>query len=172
MPHPRDQGETAGLVVGVEAFDVLRGHLRGGAGADLQADRVGEQLREGDVCAVELPGAVADPQEVRRQVVQAGLVPCGVETQHRTLVVEHEGFMTCVDCRGTQVRIDDPAGVHEPQAAVDLGGECLVASTGRRRCDELAIPVVDPVQVGFTTGGDGTHQVHRGAGVGVCPDQA
>ena len=90
VAHPGDQGEPAGLVPRVEPLDVLDRLLRGGARADLQPDRVGQQLRERDVRAVQLPGPLAHPQEVPGQVVQPGLVVAGVQPQHRPLVVQQQ----------------------------------------------------------------------------------
>jgi hypothetical protein len=68
--------------------------------------------------------------------------------------------------------VGDAAGVHEPQRAVDLGGDRLVPLPRRRGAHELAVPVVHLVQVGHAAAGQGAHQVHRRAGVGVRADHA
>ena len=79
--------------------------------------------------------------------------------------------MAGVDLGGLQVAVGDAAGAHEAQAAVDLAGQRLVAGTGRRGPDELAVPVVHQVQRRQARRGQRAHQVHRGAGVGVGPHQ-
>src|SRR5690606_10055159 len=71
----RDEGDFADLAGGVEGAQ--QGHQvrdRGGR-ADLDADRVGDAAEVLDVCAVDLAGAVADPEEVRRGVV-VGFLAC------------------------------------------------------------------------------------------------
>jgi hypothetical protein len=90
VAHPADQGEPAGLIARVEPLDVFDGHLRGGARADLEPDRVGQQLGKRDVRAVQLPGPLAHPQEVPGQVVEPGLVVAGVHPQHGPLVVQQQ----------------------------------------------------------------------------------
>ena len=73
VAQPAHQRQPARLVVRIEPLDVFDGQLRGHRRADLDADRVGDHLRERDVRAVELAGALADPHVVRRQVVQLRL---------------------------------------------------------------------------------------------------
>ena len=70
VAQPADQRQPPRLVVRIEPLDVLDGQLRRHRRADLDADRVGDHLGEGDVRAVELAGALPDPHVVRRQVVQ------------------------------------------------------------------------------------------------------
>ena len=166
------QGESAGFVVRIKPLDVLDGQLRGHRRADLHPDRVGDHLGEGDVRAVELAGALPDPDVVRREVVEPRLAELGAQPQHGTLVVEHQRLMTGVDVGGVEVAVVDPARAHEPHSAVDLRGQRLIAGTGRRGADELPVPVVHQVQRRQTRRGKRPHQVHRGAGVGVRPHQA
>ena len=121
---------------------------------------------------VELAGAVADPQEVRGQVVQLGVIVGVVQAQHRTLVVENECFVAGEDLRGVQVGVGDAAGIHEAQAAIDLTRERLVARTGGRLGDELAVPVVHLVQIRHSCTGECADQVHCRAGIGVRAHQS
>ena len=69
--HPCDQRQPAGDARRVERLahreHVFDGHRR----PDLAADRVADAAQELDVGAVELAGALADPQHVRRAVVPA-----------------------------------------------------------------------------------------------------
>ena len=79
--------------------------------------------------------------------------------------------MAGVDFGGLQVAVGHAAGTHEAQPAVDLGGQRLVARTGRRGADEFPVPVVHQVQRRKARRRQRAHQVHRGAGVGVGPHQ-
>ena len=60
---------------------------------------------------------------------QAG--PVVGQAQHGPLVVQDQRLVGGEDVRRAQVLVGDPAGVHEPQAAVDLRGQGLVARPGR-----------------------------------------
>ncbi len=79
--------------------------------------------------------------------------------------------MAGVDLGGLQVAVGHPAGAHEPQRTVDLGGQRLVTRAGRGGPHELAVPVVHQVQRGQPRRRQRPHQVHRRAGVGVSPHQ-
>ena len=171
-----DQRQPARLVVRIEPLDVLDGQLGRHGRPDLHPDRVGDDLGEGDVGAVELAGALADPDVVRGQVIEARLWGFSGELvaqpQHGAFVVEDQGLVAGVDLGGVEVAVVDPAGAHETHTAVDLAGQRLVAGPGRRGPDELPVPIVDEVQRRQARRGQGPHQVHRGAGVGVRPHQA
>lgn len=65
----RDEGDLAGLARGVEGAEEGEEVRRRGAGADLDANGVGDAAEELDVGMVDLARAVADPDEVRRGVV-------------------------------------------------------------------------------------------------------
>ncbi len=133
VTHPRDEREAPRHVVRIETLDVFDSLLRRRRGPDLDADRIADELRERDVGAVELAGPLPDPQEVRREVVEDLPGTLGVvgQPQHGALVVEDERFVRGEDGGGVQIRIGDAAGVHEPQAAIDLGRQGLVACAGR-----------------------------------------
>ena len=133
------------------------------ARADLHADRVGDQRRERDVRAVELAGAVADPQLVRREQVQA----LALQAQQRALVVEDEHLVAGEHLDGAQRAVVDAARGHEAQAAVDLARDALVALARVGAADEVHVPLVQAVQVGEARAGDRAGEVHRRRGVGV-----
>jgi hypothetical protein len=122
------------------------------------------------VRAVELAGALADPQEVRGQVVQLRARRPGVQPQQRALVVEQQRLVAGVDLDGVQRRVVDAAGRHEPQAAVDLVGQRLVALAGRRVARRSPCSSRAPVQVGHAGAGQRADEVHRRARVGVGAD--
>ena len=60
-----DEGDLAGLAVWVEGAQQGEEVVDWCRGADLDADGVGDAAEELDVRVVDLPGAVADPDEVR-----------------------------------------------------------------------------------------------------------
>ena len=67
--HAGDEREPAGRAVGVERLAQGEHLVGGGGGAELAADRVADAAEELDVGAVELAGALADPEHVGRAVV-------------------------------------------------------------------------------------------------------
>ena len=117
--------------------------------------------------AVRLAGAVADPRLVGREEVQP--IPRG--PQQRTLVVEYEHLVTCVQLDAPQRAVVDAARGHEPQTPVDLGGDALVTLSGTGAAHEVHVPLMQVVQIGQAGRRDRTCQVHRGRGVGVRTDQ-
>ena len=137
VAHPADQRQPARLAARVQALDVLDGLLRRRRRADLESDRVGQQLRERDVRAVELAGALADPEHVRGQVVELRGVAVGalqVQAQQRALVVQQQRLVAGVELDAVQVVVPHPAGVHEPHRAVDLRRDRLVPHARPRTC--------------------------------------
>ena len=112
--------------------------------------------------AVELAGAVTDPDHVRRAVVpvagervlpgQALLVG-----QDQRLVARPEVDLVQA-LLGAEV---DAAGRHEAQGAVDLRRDALVAPPLGRRRDELLVPQVHLGEVGEAALGEGAQQVER-----------
>ena len=117
--------------------------------------------------AVELARAVADPELVGGEQVQAPLV----EAQQRALVVEHEHLVAREHVHGPQRAVVHAAGGHEAQAAVDLRGDALVALARAGAADEVHVPLVQAVQVGQAGAGDRPRQVHRRRRVGVRADE-
>ena len=81
-----------------------------------------------DVRAVELAGALARPQEVRRAVVP--VVGEAVAAGERLLVAEQQRLVRRVEVDLVELELGvevDAARGHEAQRAVDLGGERVVA---------------------------------------------
>ena len=123
--------------------------------------------------AVELSGALADPEHVGRAVVPVAgerILP-----GERLFVVEKKCFVTgeevnFVQCwNGAAV---DAARIHEGEGAVDLVGHFLVALAGGGGGDELAIPGGDLAEVGVATSGEGPQQVQGRGGPMVGGEQS
>ena len=96
--------------------------------------------------AVELPGALTDPDHVRGDVV--GQPGARVDAGQRALVVEQQRLVAGVELDPVELLRVGPAGVHERQRAVDLAGQPLVALPGRDSAHEVLVPGVDLAQVG------------------------
>ena len=136
----------------------------GGGRPELHADRVADVPEQLDVGAVELPGALADPDEVRRDVVRR--LGARVDAGHRVLVVEQQPLVAGVEVDPVELVGVGADGLHEGQRPLDLGGHPLVALADRRLADEVGVPGVHLAQVGVAAGDEGTDQVERrGRGV-------
>ncbi len=66
----------------------------------------------------------------------------------------------------------DATGAHEPQGAIDLGGEAFVLLALWASGDELLRPGMDPAQIGKTTFDEGAQQVERRCALVVGLDEA
>ena len=143
------------------------------AGPILHAHRVADAPEELDVRAVELAGAVADPHHVGRAVVP--VAGQGVDAGQALLVGEDQRLVAREEVDLVQALLGaevDPAGGHEPQRAVDLRRDALVAlSLGRRR-DELLVPQVHLGEVGEPSLGERAQQVERRRRLLVGGDEA
>ena len=118
-------------------------------GPSLHSDRVVDAREELDVRAVERARPLADPEHVRRAVVP--VAGERVATGQALLVVEQQPFVARPDVDLVELRRRrevDPAGGHELERALDLGGERLVALALRRVRDEVLVPGVHLGEVG------------------------
>ena len=113
--------------------------------------------------AVELAGALADPEHVGRAVVPVARQR--VLPGQRLLVAEEQRLVARVDVDLVELRrcdsSVDPAGPHEAQGPLDLVGERLVALPSGAAGHELLRPRVDPGQVGEAALGERPQQVQR-----------
>ena len=170
--HAGDQRQAAGVAVGVEAL-AQGHHLVGrGGGADLRADRVADAGEELQVGAVELAGAVADPDHVGRAVVP--VAGEGVDPGQALLVGEDQRLVARPEVDLVQAVLGsevDAAGGHEPQGTVDLRRDALVALALRLEAHELLVPQVHLGQVGEPALGEGPQQVERGGRLVVGGDE-
>ena len=160
--HPGDQRQPTRDARRVEPLAQLQDELDLRRGADLAAERVAHATQELDVRPVELAGALADPQHVRRAVVPAAGER--VLAGERLLVAEQQRLVAGVEVDLVEVvgalRVD-PAGAHEAQRPVDLRGDQLVALALRAGGDELLVPHVDLAEIGEAALGEGAQQVER-----------
>ena len=94
---------------------------------------IGLRIRgdELDVRAVELAGALADPDEVRRRCRTSGPVRESMRVSG-ALVVEQQRLVAGVELDRAERLEVDAAGRHERQRPVDVAGQQLVARRWRR----------------------------------------
>ena len=90
-------GSRSGLSRSISASSIVRRGRR----AELDADRVADAAEELDVRAVEIPGALADPEQVRRGVV--GQPGAAVDPGQRALVVEQQRLVAGVELDPVQL---------------------------------------------------------------------
>ena len=158
--HAGDEREPARHPVGVERVAQREHFVRARCRSDLAAERIADAPEELDVRAVELAGAVADPEHVRRAVVP--LAREGVGASERLLVPEDQRLVARVEVDLVQLRAAgqiDAAGSHEPQRAFDLRGDRLVALALAAGRHELLVPRGDVRQVGKAALRERTKQV-------------
>ena len=118
--------------------------------------------------AVQLPGALAGPEEVRRARVP--VTRRRVAAHERLLVVEEKRLVARPDVDLVDrplVAEVDPDRLHEPQSTADLVGDHLVAATLERARDELLVPGVHLREVGEAALREGAQQVERRDGLVV-----
>ena len=155
-----DEGEPARRVVGVEPRGVGERVVGRRRRAELDADRVLDLRQQLDVGAVELAGALTDPDEVRGHVV--GLVGARVDAGQRLLVLQQQRLVAGVEVDAVELVGVGADRLHEGQRALDLVGHRLVALPERRRLHEVGVPGVDLAEVGVATGDERADQVERG----------
>ena len=169
--HPDDERQPAGDAKRIQLLGELEQLLGGRRRPDLDPERVVHAREELGVSAVRLPGALADPEHVRRAVVP---VPGErVAARQALLVVEHEALVARPDVDLVQLRRVheiDAAGTHEADRSLDLRGDDLVALSFRRARDELLVPHLHLRQVGEAALREGAKQIERGRGLVVGLD--
>ena len=170
---PGDECQAAGDLLGVERFAQGEHLVRCRRRADLAAERVLHASKELDMGAVELAGALADPEHVGRAVVP--IAGEGVLPGQRFFVVEEKRFVAREEVDFVQGRHGaavDAARIHEGEGAVDLAGHLFVPFTGGRGSDEFAVPGRNLAEVGIATSGEGPQQVQCGGGPVVGGEQS
>ena len=112
---------------------------------------------------VELPGAVADPDQVGTRVVPAARR--AIDPGQRLLVAQEQGLVAGEE-RGAgdlgRAEVGDPAGAHEVQRLGDPARHVAVALALRAAVEEAHGPLVDAGQRGIAALGEGAQQVERG----------
>ncbi|MNF79909.1 hypothetical protein D3C84_621400 [compost metagenome] len=121
--------------------------------------------------AIQLAGAVADPQHVRRAVVP--VAGQAVLAHEGLLVVEQQRFVGGEEAGFTHLRgVLQTAGAHERQGLVDAVGQLAVLLGQLGAGDEVEVPLVHLMQVGKAALGEGAQQVEAGGGLVVGLQQA
>src|SRR6185312_17563472 len=93
--HARDEGESPRFAIRIELIDQLP-HDRGGRRrTELHPDRVAHPGEVVDMRAIEIPRALAHPEEVSRGVVRGSRA--GIDARHRSLVVHEQALVTGVE---------------------------------------------------------------------------
>ncbi len=153
-PHAHDQRQPPCLVIRVQDInqpDQVIGLERWTA---LQAQRVLHPAQKLDMRAVDLPRAVANPQQMGRHVVP---VPRRrVDPRQRLLIGQQQRLVT-----GEEVR-RLPGGAtrgHEFQRFVDPASEGFVTFRRGRQRDEAEVPLIQLAQVGVATLGERAQQI-------------
>ena len=127
--HAAHEHEPAGLACRVEAAAQRDRVVGRRVGPELHADRVLHAGEELDVRAVDLAGALADPQQVRGAVVP--VAGEAVAAGERLLVAEEQRLVRRVEVDLVQLRLVvevDAARGHEVQRPLDPVGDLVVAT--------------------------------------------
>lgn len=159
-----DEGDSPGDALGVEDVHQPE-HLVGlHGGAALDANGILDAAHELHVAAVELPGALANPQHVRGRVVPATAV--GLGARHGLLDVEEQRLMAGEEVHGVgalaRLRAD-AQGVHERQGLED--------AVRQQAVDAALGPAVGLGQLLVAPLREGAQQVQRGGGLVIGLEQ-
>ena len=155
---------------GLSTIDEAQRLVGGGARPELDAHRVRDAAEELDVRAVELARALADPGEVRRQVVVA--VAARDAPRLRRLVVEVEPLVAREELDAREL-VDGALAerLHEAQRVRELARRALVLLAQRLRgggaAEERELPVLGVVHVGEAAGRERADEVERHRRVAV-----
>ena len=119
--------------------------------------------------AVELVGAVTDPQQVRGAVVP--VAGDAVAAGQRLFVPEQQRFVRRVEVDlvqlGFVLQVDAARG-HEPECAIDLLRELVVALAFATAGNEFEVPLVGAAEIGEAALRERTQQVERRRGLVVA----
>eukprot|EP00978_Attheya_sp_CCMP212_P018284 scaffold49817_cov43-Attheya_sp.AAC.1 len=157
--HADNNGEPSGGVVGVHGVADANELVGCALVRNLDAKRVANATDKFEVCAVQLTGALSDPEHVGRAVVP--LASGGVLAGECLFVGEEETFVCRVKvCLGEGGRGRVYAnGLHESEGLIDLGGELAVARALIRVVHKVQVPGVQARDVGVSSGGEGAQDV-------------
>src|SRR6266511_1131381 len=99
--HPGDEREPALLALRVQPVDQRADVVRCRRRPDLHADRVAQRGEQLDVRAVQLPGALADPEQVPGRPVRR--LGAGVDPGQRVLVLQDQRLVAGVEVDGVEL---------------------------------------------------------------------
>ncbi|MCY1345957.1 hypothetical protein D9M69_320290 [compost metagenome] len=162
--HAHDQVEAARVVVRVKDVDQADQLFTVHGRSDLDPDGVADTAHEFHVGAIQLAGAVADPEHVGGAVVPA--TGEAVATHECLFVVQQQRLVGGEEAGFAQLRCAvQAAGAHEGQRLVDAVGQLAVLLGQCRVGDEVQVPLMHLVHVGETALGEGAQQVEAGGGL-------
>ncbi len=121
--------------------------------------------------AIQLTGAITDPQHVCRAIVI--VVGQAVAPHKGFFVIEQQRFVGGEETGFAQLRrAVHAAGAHERQGFIDAPGQLAVLVGKRRVGDEVQVPLVHLMQIGKPALCERAQQVQGGGGLVVSLDQA
>ena len=158
-----------GSFVRVQPVDEAQQVLGFGRGTDLEADGVADAPHELDMRAVQLAGAIADPEEMRRTGIS--VAAGGIDARQRLLIGQQQRLMAGVEIRLADLRRGfrgHAAGAHEVERLVDPRRQILVAGGEGAALHEAEVPAMDAVEIGIAAGREGAQQVERAGGLEIA----
>src|SRR5690606_11928592 len=88
-----------------------------------------------DVSAIEITGALTDPQHMTRRSVR--IPGAGIDSHKRTFVIEQQGLVTHVKLCLVECSALDTARIHEAKGTIDLRGQRFIPLVGSVRNEPL-----------------------------------
>ncbi len=156
-------------MIGIEPVGQLQGGVGRGGRSELDPERIAYGAQQLHVRAVQLPGPLADPDEVTGGVVR--LPGAGVDPGQGVLVLQDQRLVAGVEVDGPEHVVVDAAGHHEGQGSIDLVGQVLVLHPGGGVLDEVGVPAVHAAQVREAAGDEGPGQIEDRRGGVVDAEQ-
>ena len=160
--HADDEGDASCEVVGVENVEQAQEFVALGVGAAFDAERIVDAAQELGVRAFGRAGALPEPKQVSGAIVVFAVD--AVLSGEGFFVVEEERFVAGVEVGFAHLGDGlggDPAGFHEGDGFGDALSDVAIGDMRRTFFDEVVRPLVDFVQIGEASLGEGTQQVER-----------
>jgi len=167
-PEAGDEREAAGLALRIQLRQHLPELVRFHGAAHLQADGIGEAADVFEVRAVQLPGALADPEEVGAQVVVAALL--GHEAGESRLIGKVQRLVAGEQLAGAEVLGQPAQALDEIQRVPHLIQGLQVVA--RILPAPGQVPVLGMLQVREAAIHQGPQMVQGGRGAVVGLQQA
>ncbi len=167
------EGQAARLVRRVQRIDQAQQFVRLQGRTNLEADGVLDPAHIVHMGAVQLAGALADPQQVGRGVVP--VARGGIDAGHGLLEAQQQGLVAGEELHPVQFGMGlggHADGGHEVEGFGDLVGQLTVSAAIGAAVDKAQGPAMDVVQVGIAAAGEGAQQVQGRGRLVIGPHQA